>query len=45
MYDTARATLAPEISIYVLENIAPPRSLPKALSVAHRTAKTASMGS
>jgi hypothetical protein len=24
---------------YVLENITPPRGLPKALSVAHRTAK------
>jgi hypothetical protein len=36
---TAREALAPEIAEYVPENIAPPRSLPKALFVAHRTAE------
>jgi hypothetical protein len=39
MYDNACNFGATEIAKYVLKNIAPPRSLPNALSVAHRTAK------
>jgi hypothetical protein len=41
MYDNACSFGATEIAKHVLENIAPPRSLPKALSVciAHKTAK------